>query len=129
MADNYLEKKYEELRQGRPVLRRNTPSLDSMLKKIGREGMTPDPSYVVKQAQLDAVVRSASLVGEGLSFETFETSDGNAPSYVKAVTFDSGVLLGQAILAIRLKAAELGLCSKVEPDSCQIVYLFRAKSE
>lgn len=115
MADNYLEKKYEELRQGRPVLRRSTPSLDSLLKRAC-EACVPDLSYVVKQAQLDALVRSAGLADGSLSFETSETTSESAAS-VRIISADGAFEAGQAALAVRLKAAELALDSAVVP--CQ----------
>ena len=72
MADNYLEKRSEELSRGKTVIRRSNPSLDSLLKSLGTK--VSDPSYVVKQAQLDALVRSASLLGADATFRTDEAS-------------------------------------------------------
>lgn len=113
MADNYLEKKYEELRQGKPVVRRNTPSLDTLLRRVG-ETAEIDTAYIVKQAQLDALVRSAGLLGCDCCFQTFETS-ANSPAYVRISCPDGPFNLGQAVMAVRLKAAELCLDSLVEP--------------
>lgn len=127
MADNYLEKKYEEFRQGRPVLRRNTPSLDSLLKKLQEEGCEADPDYVVKKAQLDALTRSAGFVGDIPEIDTFESAPGDGPSFLKIGLCDDPLLLGEIILAVRLKAAELGLCSKVEFDKCCFIFFFRKR--
>lgn len=113
MADNYLEKKYEELRQGKPVVRRNTPSLDTLLRRAG-ECSDIDCTYVVKQAQLDAVVRSSGLLGMPFIYESSETS-ADSPALVRISGQVSAFELGQAVLAVRLKAAELGLDSATGP--------------
>lgn len=109
MADNYLEKKYEELQHGKSVVRRSTPSLDSLLKRLVAAG-EPSTEYLIKQAQLDAMVRSASMLGGSLVFETSETVAGEKPACVR-VSAESGSApaLGEAVLALRLKAAELHL--------------------
>lgn len=117
MADNYLEKKYEELRHGKPVIRRNTPSLDTLLRKVG-EDADIDTGYLVKQAQLDAIVRSAGFLGGLFVFETCEAAADSSAS-VRITCQGSSFLLGQIVMAVRLKAAELGLDSAVEPEpSC-----------
>lgn len=132
MADNYLEKKYEEFVRGRPVMRRNTPSLDTLLKKAA-DVAEADLSYVVKQAQLDALVRSASLLGGQFVFESFETSS-NSAAFVKISSLDGLMCLGEAVLVVRLKAAELGLDSFVEVSEIAdssvsaTVFIFRKRS-
>jgi nitroreductase len=56
MADNYLERREEALRTaGRTVVRRNNPSLDTLLRK-NRSYRGFDPSYVVAMRQLEAIV-------------------------------------------------------------------------
>lgn len=106
MADNYLEKKYEEWKNGKPVVRRTVPSLETLLKRLG-DPSGPDPDYQVKQAQLDAIVRAASLVGPDMKFSSSEADS------IVSVTGDDPVLLGEAVLAIRLKAAELRLNAEI----------------
>lgn len=55
MADNYLEKREEALRTaGRTVLRRNTPSLETLLFR-NRSHRAFDVSYVVAMRQLEAI--------------------------------------------------------------------------
>ena len=105
MADNYLEKRSEELSRGKTVIRRSNPSLDSLLKSLGTK--VSDPSYVVKQAQLDALVRSAALLGTDADFSSDEAS--------ATVSLECGDLFtaGQCLLALRLKAAELSLGSRL----------------
>lgn len=106
MADNYLEKKYEEWKNGKPSVRRTSPSLESLIKKC-RETGDRDESYQVKQAQLDAIVRAAGELGYGSAFTTDESL-----SAIRVENADT-LELGECALAIRLKAAELKLCAKV----------------
>ena len=107
MADNYLDKRSEELSRGKTVIRRANPSLDSLLKSLDTREAS-DPSYVVKQAQLDALVRSAALLGTDADFSSDEAS--------ATVSLECGDLFtaGQCLLALRLKAAELRLGSRLE---------------
>lgn len=117
MADNYLEKKYEELQRGKAVVRRSTPSLDSLMKSLSGAGK-PSSEYAVKQAQLDAMVRTASIPGGRVSFLTSETVPGERPAVVTAsAPRDSAADLGGTVLALRLKAAELHLETCVEYSS------------
>ena len=102
MADNYLEKKYEEWKNGKPAIRRTSPSLESLIKKCGESG-GQDPSYTVKQAQLDAIVRAA----EGLGYGSVFTSDESRATI--RIEQPDPVKLGESALAVRLKAAELRL--------------------
>lgn len=56
MADNYLERREEELKaSGRTVVRRNNPSLDTLLRK-DRSHRAYDTSYVVAMRQLETIV-------------------------------------------------------------------------
>lgn len=64
MADNYLEKKAEELRERRPVVRRNNPSLDTLLHR-NRSYRGYDPSRVVTRDELMKLVESTTLVPSG----------------------------------------------------------------
>lgn len=106
MADNYLEKRSEELSRGKTVIRRSNPSLDSLLKSLGTKAS--DPSYVVKQAQLDALVRSASLLGADATFRTDEASA------TISLECPDPLTAGECLLALRLKAAELKLGSRID---------------
>ena len=106
MADNYLEKRSEELSRGKKVIRRSNPSLDSLLKSLGTK--VSDPSYVVKQAQLDALVRSASLLGADATFRTDEASA------TISLECPDPLTAGECLLALRLKAAELKLGSRID---------------
>ena len=64
MADNYLEKKYEELQEKRPVIKRNHPSLDTLLRR-NRSYRGYDPSRVVTREELMKLVEVTTLVPSG----------------------------------------------------------------
>lgn len=121
MADNFLEKRYAELQSGKPAIRRSTPSLDTLLKKAA----TPQesaPDYTVKQAQLDAIVRSMSLLGHPFSFETSETRPG-AAAFIKVVPDGTdGFEAGELLLVAALKAAELGLSCRMDRSSLKMEF-------
>ncbi len=122
MADNYLEKKYDEFLHGKSVVRKVNPTLDGLLGRLAAENMVEDSGYLVKQAQLDAVVRSASLLG--LPVEA-ETDEARAEIRLRST---SAFALGQASLACRLKAAELHLGTSLrleDSDKQAVIHLFR----
>lgn len=114
MADNYLENKYEQLRSGRPVIRRVNPSLDTLLTRIA--DATPShgssPSDRIRQAQLEAIVRSAAMLGSGCRFEISE-EDGRIQVFGPSSPRVSIISAGETVLAMRLKAAELGFACQV----------------
>ena len=122
MADNYLEKKYDEFLHGKNVVRKVNPTLDGLLCRLAAENKAEDSAYSVKQAQLDAVVRSASMLGTAVEFSTDEA---RAQICLRSASaFDAG----QAALACRLKAAELHLQSELtlgESGTQVIIRLFR----
>ncbi len=66
MADNYLEKKYEELQEKRPVIRRNNLSLDTLLRR-NRSYRGYDPSRVVTRDELRKLVEVTTLVPSGMN--------------------------------------------------------------
>ena len=105
MADNYLEKKYEEFLHGKNVVRKVNPTLDGLLGRLAAENRAEESGYLVKQAQLDAVVRSASMLGLPVEMTADET---HAEISLRGT---SAFALGQAALVCRLKAAELHLCT------------------
>lgn len=64
MADNYLEKKFEELREKRPVIRRNHLSLDTLLRR-NRSYRGYDPGRLVTREELTKMVEATTLVPSG----------------------------------------------------------------
>ncbi len=81
MADNYLERREEALRSaGKVVLRRNTPSLDTLLLK-NRSHRAYDTTYEVARRQLDAIVSVNTKIPSGrnaqrLRFKLLEARGG-----------------------------------------------------
>lgn len=64
MADNYLEKRYDEIfgrEAGKSVVRRTSPSLETLMHK-NRSYRAYDQSYEVMEAQLEAMVRTNTLI-------------------------------------------------------------------
>lgn len=107
MADNYLEKKYEQLRQGRPVIRKVNPSLDSLLTAASAPERE-NSSYAVGEAQLKAAVSSARRLGIEFSAAT----PGTDPAILE-IRCSNMFELGQVLTAVRLKLAELHLHAEV----------------
>ena len=69
MADNYLEKKMEELEHPRPVVHRHHPSLDSLLRK-NRSYRGYDPSRVVTRQELEEIVAVNRFCASGMNRQT-----------------------------------------------------------
>ena len=115
MADNYLERRQEELRGAKTVWHKDNPALETLLHRLDAGKDAPaDPSYLVRQAQLDALERAARLaLGEDAALRV--SSDEAAATL--SLQAGDPFLLGQAVLAARLKAAELGLRTSLSrPD-------------
>ena len=66
MADNYLEKKYEELQEKRPVIRRNNLSVDTLLRR-NRSYRGYDPARAVTREELKKLVEVTTLVPSGMN--------------------------------------------------------------
>jgi nitroreductase len=69
MADNYLERREEALRSGRTVVRRNTPSLDTLLRR-NRSNRAYDTSYTVAMRQLETIVSVNTKLPSGRNAQT-----------------------------------------------------------
>lgn len=110
MADNYLERKYEDYSKGKAIIRKANPSLDSLLEEAGKANRTADSSYKVKSAQLEAVIRSARRTGIPFDAECHEEQA------AVNIACAEPTELGQIILAMRLKAAELRLQTEVDTE-------------
>ncbi|MBO4565820.1 MAG: nitroreductase family protein [Bacteroidales bacterium] len=81
MADNYLERREEALRTaGHTVVRRNTPSLETLLMK-NRSHRGFDKSYVVAMRQLETIVSvnnkiPSSKNGQFFRFKLLDAASG-----------------------------------------------------
>lgn len=126
MADNYLEKKYEDFQKGRSVIRKVNPSLDSLLSTVGAKTGRNDSTYKVKNAQLEAAIKSA-----GRLCEDFEASCDESTGTISLKCTDE-YTLGRILLAVELKLAELKLQSSIKkkgtgPIGCAsaLIYVFK----
>jgi len=62
MADNYLEKRYEEVfGKGAATVRKSTPGIETLFRRT-RSYRAYDRSYEVKEIQLEAIVRANTLI-------------------------------------------------------------------
>lgn len=66
MADNYLEKRQQELQEKRPVIRRNHLPLDTLLHR-NRSYRGYDPSRSVTRDELRRIVEVTTLVPSGMN--------------------------------------------------------------
>ena len=66
MADNYLEKKFEEMGKVRPIIRHNHLSLDTLLHR-NRSYRGYDPSRKVTEEELKQLVAVTTLVPSGMN--------------------------------------------------------------
>ena len=66
MADNYLERRQQELQEKRPVIKRSAPSLDSLLKK-NRSYRGFDQRHEVSEDELKQIVAVTTLVASGMN--------------------------------------------------------------
>ena len=83
MADNYLEKRAEELRNPRPKVVRNHPSLESLLKR-NRSYRGYDASRAVTEADLLKLLEVVPWVASGMNAQPlrFKLVYGDASSLV-----------------------------------------------
>ena len=103
MADNYLERRSEELRTaGHTVVRRNTPSLDTLLLK-NRSHRGFDTSYKVHMRQLEAIVSVNTKVPSGRNAQTLRFKLVDAGSGGEAI--GRQLHLGGALPELHLPAA------------------------
>ena len=102
MADNYLEKRYREVQEGAKRIVRQTPTLDTLLKRL-QDKEEKDEGYEVKQAQIDALLRSACLPGV-----EFSANPGPLAAEIH-LSSPSVYDLGKVVMALSLKAAQLHL--------------------
>ena len=66
MADNYLERRQQELQEKRPVIKRIAPTLDSLLKK-NRSYRGFDQRHEVSEDELKQIVAVSTLVASGMN--------------------------------------------------------------
>lgn len=137
MADNFLEKRYDEVfgsKGGGRTAGPSKPSLDQLLSSLFRNDGYDD-SYVVHPLQLEAIISSVTRYPTteygAFSFKTgafpcsgmADTGSNEAVNSAAIMVFceekgrDADIRLGEIILTIKLKATELGLSGRVLTDA------------
>ena len=116
MADNYLENKMEALRQGPKIIKRPSVSVEGLLKSI--QGQEQEHKETVMFAQLEAIVRAGRLVEEAENFR-FEFTGNSILLLGPGSPRKRLIEAGEVLMAMRLKATELHLCSSItiRPES------------
>lgn len=66
MADNYLERRQQELQEKRPVIKRSAPSLDSLLKK-NRSWRGYNPVRAVTKEELKQLINATTFAASGMN--------------------------------------------------------------
>ncbi len=117
MADNYLERREAELHSGKSSVIKVNPSLDTLIKRIAACTGRADEAYTVKQAQLDAIARSARILAGECTLSPEEAS-----ASIRAQCSDT-FILGQKVMIMVLKAAELKLSCHIDRDTPDTVTL------
>lgn len=124
MADNFLEKRYEEVfgSRSRAASGPNRPSLDSLLARVSANA-APDPSYPVNAIQAETVVKAGKTADRSGNVALDIRQEGKLQRIIPscpASDANRDLILGEVLLAMRLKAAEIGLGSIVSYDPLSI---------
>lgn len=132
MADNYLEKRAEELRLGSgQKLLPQKPSLEKLLQRIASFGSELDSSYRVHSLQLEAIVRAKGPESDICSLKILQNENGESCIDVIAASEicpEFFFRLGMTVQNLVLKAAELGLSCRIEFKSDKLVRLHIGRS-
>jgi len=119
MADNYLEKRQEELsQQQKKVVRRSAPSLDTLLRR-NRSYRGFDPSRVVSASELQELVSVTTLVASGMNRQPLRYKLVTGPDAAKVLPH---ITLGSALPHLHLPCpgtepgAFIVICSTVPED-------------
>ena len=115
MADNYLEKRYEEVFRsggGSASTGAHHPSLETLLGRVRGFDGEFEPGYPVHHLQLEAIVRAVEGLPEaaGMRFETSEAS-------ISVSSEKDAFCLGRVLQTMLLKAADLGLAGGITTDT------------
>lgn len=111
MADNYIEKRMEELRDGasRQAMVKN---LDSTVVKSAEKAVM-DPDYKVHSLQLAAIM--VTVKRADISDVEVSAADG-AVIVSPSTASDASAMInaGRVVQTVMLKASEMGLCAAIE---------------
>lgn len=119
MADNYLEKRYAEINSGgKTVLRRSTPSLDTLLRRRMADTEYAG-DYITKQLQLERIAGAATPCPPGTRYVTDAAVRHLGADAFIVVDGSAGdtLALGMALERMFLKAEEMGLHGTLVPSS------------
>lgn len=127
MADNWLEKREQQLSGGKIIYRKVNQSLEMLLNKLAAGERPAERTDPPKNAQLEAIARSAKILFPQLDLRWDEANGqitwaGHAlnPQQRGGKTALTPEQTGAAILAMQLKACELGFHSHQTPDGLVI---------
>lgn len=110
MADNYLEKRMAELASGAQDTMARFRNLDYLVVKAAKDmEASHDSSYKVHRLQLATL---ANLLGRsGIAGVTAVIGEESL-----LLEGDSALALGEALMLLRLKAADMGLAARVDDE-------------
>ena len=126
MADNYLEKRYEEVfgkgaKGNNPLIRK--PSLDTLLQRCSSEEEF-DKSYKVHTLQIEAIMGVSQKLSAVIDLRHFEfhpvLKDSEASIIISIIgekNPDTYIDLGILLQSMLLKASELGLAGHITRNS------------
>lgn len=119
MADNYLEKREQEIREGAhtKVVRHN-PSLESLLKR--NRSYRAFSSRKVTEAELKEMVKTVTWCASGMNAQPLRFKLVTDEASIVVCSNETGrevdIDLGIAAQSILLKATEMGLCGHIILD-------------
>lgn len=123
MADNYIEKRMEELREGGASSATVFNNIDAIIVRSA-SAFEEDTSYAVHQLQVASVIQAVSRAGLG----EVRVSP-MAPSCI-AFDCDNAVSAGRAVQTAVLKAFSMGLAAEVMAEAGEhtaVVRIFKKK--
>lgn len=120
MADNYIEKRMEELRSGSSSPANTVMNFDTVVARMA-DAAAVDPSYRLHSLQFQAL--TTALHRAGLDSVSAVLADNTV-----VLSADDAFLLGRATELLMLKAASMGLASEIlHPTSSLSITLLIGK--
>lgn len=115
MADNYLEKRMEALREGVHSSVSKGVNLECLMERVRKNSTTEDdPSYAIHPMQMSSI----AAIAKRLDFCDEFDLDINGPQiHLTAKCHEKSLHLGMLVEALILKAAEMNLYASVETES------------
>jgi len=130
MADNYLEKRYDEIfghGGNSAAVRSHAPGIEALLRKMAEDGPF-NPAYKVMDIQMEAITRVARMLPADITGQLEIKFQGDE-IFIEDKTVEGnerkGVATGIALQSMLFKAAEMGLRGKVTFGEAIIVKIGR----